>query len=81
MTGDNLGILIRDSIKEFEQNNFGLDPKFQKETNSLISKALSNQEDLLRKLTEEIRGHEDEADQALSKEEVRIIMLIIWLLV
>ena len=81
MTGDNLGILIRDSIKELEQNNFGLDPKFQKETNSLISKALSNQEDLLRKLTEEIRGHEDEADQALSKEEVRIIMLIIWLLV
>ena len=81
MTGDNLGILIRDSIKEFEQNNFGLDPKFQKETNSLISKALSNQEDLLRKLTEEIRGHEDEADQALSKEEVRIIMLIIWVLV
>ena len=81
MTGDNLGILIRDSIKEFEQNNFGLDPKFQKETNSLISKALSNQEDLLRKLTEEIRGLEDEADQALSKEEVRIIMLIIWLLV
>ena len=81
MAGDNLGFLIRDSIKEFEQNNFGLDPKFQKETNSLISKALSNQEDLLRKLTEEIRGHEDEADQALSKEEVRIIMLIIWLLV
>ena len=81
MAGDNLGFLIRDSIKEFEQNNFGLDPKFQKETNSLISKALSNQEDLLRKLTEEIRGHEDEADQALSKEEVRIIMLIIWVLV
>ena len=81
MTGDNLGILIRDSIKELEQNNFGLDPKFQKETNSLISKALSNQEDLLRKLTEEIRGHEDEADQALSKEEVKIIMLIIWVLV
>ena len=81
MTGDNLGILIRDSIKELEQNNFGLDPKFQKETNSLISKALSNQEDLLRKLTEEIRGLEDEADQALPKEEVKIIVLIIWVLV
>ena len=72
MIGDNLAIFLRESAKELEQTNFGLDPKLQKEIDSHISKALSNQDDLLRKLTEEIRGLEDETDQSLSNEQVTI---------
>ena len=72
MIGDNMTTYLREFAKELEQTNFGLDPKLQKETDSLISKALSNQDDILRKLTEEIRGLEDETDQSLSNEQVTI---------
>ena len=73
MIGDNLTTYLREFAKELEQTNFGLDPKLQKEIDSHISKALSTQDDLLRKLTEEIRGLEDETDQSLSNEQVTVI--------
>ena len=72
MIGNNLTTFICEAAKELEQTNFGLDPKWQKEIDSHMSKALSNQDDLLRKLTEEIRGLEDETDQSLSNEQVII---------
>ena len=72
MIGDNLTTYLREFAKELGQTNYGLDPKLQKEIDSQISKALSNQDDLLRKLTEEIRGLEDETDQSLSNEQVTI---------
>ena len=71
MIADNLKALLRETANELEQINFGLDLKLQNEIDSSISKVLSNQDDLLRKLTEEIRGLEDETDQALSNEEVK----------
>ena len=73
MIADNLKALLRETANELEQINFGLDLKLQNEIDSSISKALSNQDDLLRKLTEEIRGLEDETDQALSNEEVKFL--------
>ena len=72
MIGNNLTTFLCEAAKELEQTNFGLDPKLQKEIDSHMSKALSNQDDLLRKLTEEIRGLEDETDQSLSNEQVII---------
>ena len=73
MIGDNMTTYLREFAKELEQSNFGFDPKLQKEIDSQISKALSNQDDILRKLTEEIRGLEDETDQSLSNEQVTIV--------
>ena len=73
MIADNLKVVLRETANELEQINFGLDLKLQNEIDSSITKALSNQDDLLRKLTEEIRGLEDETDQALSNEEVKFL--------
>ena len=76
MIADNLKVVLRETSNELEQINFGLDLKLQNEIDSSITKALSNQDDLLRKLTEEIRGLEDETDQALSNEEVKFLRSI-----
>ena len=73
MIADNLKIVLRETANELEQISFGLDLKLQNEIDSSITKALSNQDDLLRKLTDEIRGLEDETDQALSNEEVKFL--------
>ena len=73
MIADNLKVVLRETANELEHISFGLDLKLQNEIDSSITKALSNQDDLLRKLTEEIRGLEDETDQALSNEEVKFL--------
>ena len=73
MIADNLKVVLKETANELEQISFGLDLKLQNEIDSSITKALSNQDDLLRKLTEEIRGLEDETDQALSNEEVKFL--------
>ena len=73
MIAENLKVVLRETANELEQISFGLDLKLQNEIDSSITKASSNQDDLLRKLTEEIRGLEDETDQALSNEEVKFL--------
>jgi len=60
---------ITEASREMEENNFGFNIKLQKELDSLMSKAFTQQDELLMKLTEEIRGLEDDTDQALTNEQ------------
>jgi len=61
--------LINEASRQLEETNFGFDTKLQKELDSLMSKAYTRQDDLLRTLTEEIRGLEDDTDQAMMEEQ------------
>ena len=62
--------IVNEAMRQIENTSFGFDPNLQKELESMMSKAFSKQDDILRKLTEEIRGLEDETDQAMTDEQV-----------
>ena len=61
---------INEASRKMEEKDFGFSVKLQKELDSLMSKAFTQQDELLMKLTEEIRGLEDDTDQALTNEQV-----------
>lgn len=60
---------INEASRKMEEKDFGFSVKLQKELDSLMSKAFTQQDELLMKLTEEIRGLEDDTDQALTNEQ------------
>ena len=57
---------IMEAIRLMNENNFGFDAKLQNSLDGLITKALAQQDELLKEQTLYIRGLEDEADQALA---------------
>ena len=59
-----------EACRQLEDTHFGFDTKRQIELDSLLSKAFTRQDDLLIKLTCEIRGLEDDTDQAMIQEQV-----------
>ena len=61
---------INEATRQLEDPHFGFDTKRQKELDGLLSKAFTRQDDLLIKLTYEIRGLEDDTDQAMMQEQV-----------
>ena len=61
---------INEASRQLEDTHFGFDTKRQKELDSLLSKAFTRQDDLLIKLTYEIRGLEEDTDQDLMQEQV-----------
>ena len=63
---------ITDAIRQMDENNFGFELKLQKSLDSSMSKAYAKQDELLMNLTQKIRGLEDEADQALTNEQVNM---------
>ena len=62
---------INEASQQLEDTHFGFDTKRQKELDNLLSKALTRQDDLLKKLTYEIRGLESDTDDAMKQEQVR----------
>ena len=62
---------INEATRQLEDTHFGFDTKRQKELDNLVSKAFTQQDDLLKKLTYEIRGLESDTDDAMKQEQVR----------
>ena len=62
----------KEACRELEKENFGFDSRLKKDLDALLSKAYEKQDDLLRKSTEEIRGIENDWEEALIHEQVSI---------
>ena len=62
----------KEACRELEKENFSLDSRLKKDLDALLSKAYEKQDELLRKSTEEIRGIENDWEEALIHEQVNI---------
>ena len=62
----------KEACRELEKENFGFDSRLKKDLDALLSKAYEKQDELLRKSTEEIRGIENDWEEALIHEQVNI---------
>lgn len=62
----------KEACRELEKENFGFDSRLKKDLDALLSKAYEKQDELLRKSTEEIRGIENDWEEALIHEQVSI---------
>lgn len=62
----------KEACRELEKENFSFDSRLKKDLDALLSKAYEKQDELLRKSTEEIRGIENDWEEALIHEQVNI---------